>query len=77
MMKEFHITTAQSPRQGPHEREHDAHGAEGAPARVRYHVAQYLEAKREQQCRTIQDEEMGLGIGKSLSRSVFRTEAVQ
>lgn len=46
VVKEFHITVAQSPRQGAHEGEHDAHGAEGAPARVRYNVAQDLDARK-------------------------------
>lgn len=49
VVKEFHITIAQSPRQGAHEGEHDAHGAEGAPARVRYNVAQDLDARKSTQ----------------------------
>lgn len=42
MVEEVHITPSQSPRQGTHEGEHNAHRPEGTPARIRYHVAQNL-----------------------------------
>lgn len=43
MLKEIHVFTTQPPRQRPHEREHDPHGAEGAAASIGYDVAQNLQ----------------------------------
>lgn len=46
-MEEVNVPISQSPRQGTHEGEHDAHGSESAPARVRYDVAQHLRERGE------------------------------